>query len=337
MTDVRLLGPWLRRFLEEHLASERNLARNTQLSYRDTFALLLPFASDRARKPVDRLAVRDLGPGLIRAFLNHLEQERGCSPQTRNQRRAAIRAFARYVARRSPEHVEWCGQVRTIPLKKAAPPPVGYLEKPEIDALLGAPDPTTAQGRRELAVLLFLYNSGARASEAAGLRVGDLQASESAPGSGPTIVTLRGKGGKTRRCPLWPRTARALEPLVAGRAAQEPVFLNRRGRPLTRSGLSQLVDRCARRAAERAPSLADRRVSAHLLRHTSATHMLRSGVDINTIRAWLGHAKIDTTAVYAEIDMEAKARAVSLADSGEAGPSKPWSQDEGLMAFLSSL
>lgn len=337
MTDTCRLGPWLRRFLEEHLASERKLARNTQLSYRDTFALLLPFASDRARKPVDRLAVRDLGPDLMRDFLGHLEQERGCSPQTRNQRLAAIRSFARYVAGRSPTHVEWCGQIRGIPLKNAAPPPVGYLEKPAIDALLKAPDPTTLQGRREFAVLLFLYNSGARASEAAGLRVGDLQAPEAAPHPGPTIVTLRGKGGKTRRCPLWPRTARALSPLVAGRARDEPVFLNRRGRPLTRSGISQLVGRCARRAAERAPTLVSKRVSAHSLRHSCATHLLRSGVDINTIRAWLGHAKIDTTAVYAEIDMEAKARAAKLSDSGEAGPSKPWSQDKGLMAFLSSL
>lgn len=337
MTDVRQLGPWVRRFLEEHLTSERNLARNTQLSYRDTFTLLLPFASDWARKPVDRLAVRDLDPDCVRAFLDHLEQERGCSPQTRNQRLAAVRSFARYVASRSPEHVEWCGQIRAIPLKKAVPPPVGYLEKSEIDALLEAPDRTTPQGRREFAVLLFLYNSGARASEAAGLRVGDVQAAVSVPNRGPTIVTMRGKGGKTRRCPLWPRTALALEPLVAGRAPEEPVFLNRRGRPLTRSGIRQLVERCAHRAAERAPSLAGRRVGAHLLRHTSATHMLRSGVDLNTIRAWLGHAKIDTTAVYAEIDLETKAKAIALCDSDEVGSSKPWRKDKGLMAYLRSL
>ena len=106
MTDVRQLGPWVRRFLEEHLTSERNLARNTQLSYRDTFTVLLPFAGNWARKPVDRLAVRDLDPNCVRAFLGHLEQERGCSPQTRNQRLAAVRSFARYVASRGPEHVE---------------------------------------------------------------------------------------------------------------------------------------------------------------------------------------------------------------------------------------
>ncbi len=337
MTDTRTLGPWVRRFLEEHLRSERNLARNTQLSYRDTFALLLPFASAQARKPVDRLAVRDLGPGLVRAFLAHVEQERGCSPQTRNQRLAAVRSFARYVASGSPEHVEWCGQIRAIPLKKAAPPPVGYLEKSEIDALLAAPDRATPQGQREFAVLLFLYNSGARASETAGLRVRDLQAAESAPHPSPALATLRGKGGKTRRCPLWSRTTLALAPLVAGRGAEEHVFLNRHGRPLTRSGMRQLVARCARRAADRVPSLAGKRVGAHLVRHTAATHMLRAGVDLNTIRAWLGHAKIDTTAVYAEIDLETKAKAVASCDSAEAGTSKPWSKDKGLMTFLRSL
>ena len=117
MADTRVLGPWLRRFLEEHLVSERNLARNTQLSYRDTLALLLPFVADNARTPVDRLAVGDLSPERVLAFLAHIEQRRGCSPRTRNQRLAAIRTFACYVAGRSPEHVEWCGRIRAIPRK----------------------------------------------------------------------------------------------------------------------------------------------------------------------------------------------------------------------------
>ncbi len=156
MADVHSLGPWLRRFLEEYLVSERNLARNTQLSYRDTLALLLPFVARELGKPVDRLSVRDLSGERVRSFLAHLEDGRGCSARTRNQRLAAIRAFARYVASRSPEHVEWCSRIRAIPIKKAAPPPVGYLEKHELDALLDVPDTSTAQGRRERALLLFL-------------------------------------------------------------------------------------------------------------------------------------------------------------------------------------
>ena len=335
MADAYSLGPWLRRFLEEYLVSERNLARNTQLSYRDTLALLLPFVSAQARTPVDRLAVRDLGAERVRAFLAHLEQGRGCSPRTRNQRLAAIRCFARYVAGRCPEHVAWCGQIRAIPLKKAAPPPVGYLEKHEIEALLDAPDTSTPQGRRERALLLFLYHTGARASEAAQLTVGGLQLASNGPGH--PLVTLRGKGGKTRLCPLLPTSAQALAPLVQGRGAGEAVFLSRLRRPITRSGIRQLVGRCAAKAAQQAPSLATKKVSPHLLRHTAATHLLRSGVDLNTIRAWLGHVRLDTTTVYAEIDLQRKAKAITLLDSDEPAPDQSYRDDKGLMAFLRSL
>lgn len=157
MTDPGILGPWLRRFLEEHLVSERNLARNTQLSYRDTLVLLLPFIAAEARRSVESLRVSDLGPERIRAFLLHLEQDRGCSPQTRNQRLAAIRSLARFVASHCPEQVEWSAQIRAIPLKKAVPRPVAYLEKPEIEALLAVPDRSTPRGRREHCLLQFLY------------------------------------------------------------------------------------------------------------------------------------------------------------------------------------
>ena len=187
-------------------------------------------------RPVDRLAVGDLRAERVLAFLAHLEQGRGCSPRTRNQRLAAIRTFACYVAGRSPEHVEWCGRIRAIPLKKAAPPPVGYLEKHELDALLAAPDISTPQGRRERALLLFLYHTGARASEAAQLTVGRLQLAGKGPGH--SLVVLRGKGGKTRLCPLLQGSARALADLAEGRASGEAVFLNRLGHPITRSGHS---------------------------------------------------------------------------------------------------
>lgn len=335
MADTRALGPWLRRFLDEHLVSERNLARNTQLSYRDTLALLLPFVADAAHTPVDRLAVGDLTAERVLAFMAHIEQVRGCSPRTRNQRLAAIRTFACYVAGRSPEHVEWCGRIRAIPRKKAAPPPVGYLEKHELDALLDAPDTSTLQGRRERALLLFLYHTGARASEAAQLTVGRLQLAGRSPGH--SLVTLRGKGGKTRLCPLLRDSARALANLAEGRASGEAVFLNRLGHPITRSGIRQVVERCAAKAADRVPSLAAKKVGPHVLRHTAATHMLRSGVDLNTIRAWLGHARLDTTAVYADIDIEAKAKAIALFDSAKPVLGKSYRDDKGLMAYLRSL
>ena len=162
------LGPWVRRFLLEHLVHERNLARNTQRSYRDTLALLAPFASDDARVSIDRLAVKHLSPDRVRQFLHTITVTRKCSPATCNQRLAAIRAFARFVGRHSPEHIEWSGHICDISFRKCAQAPVTYLEKPEIDALLAAPDRSTPQGRRDHAVLLFLYNTGARADEAAG-------------------------------------------------------------------------------------------------------------------------------------------------------------------------
>ncbi|WP_439396767.1 tyrosine-type recombinase/integrase [Bradyrhizobium sp. PMVTL-01] len=177
------LGPWLRRFLCEHIVTERNLARNTRKSYRDTFSLLLPFASRKLRKPVDRLAVRDLTSHHVLQFLTHLEEDRGCSARTRNQRLAAIRAFARFIGSRDPAHVEWCGHIRSIASKKSIPPPVGWLIRTEMEAMLAVPDRQTRRGRSEYALLLFLYNTGAPVSEATQLKARDLHsiACETAP------------------------------------------------------------------------------------------------------------------------------------------------------------
>ena len=169
------IGPWLRRFLCEHIVTERNLARNTQKSYRDTFSLLLPFVSGKLRKPVERLAVCDLTSRLVLQFLAHLEDERRCSVQTRNQRVAAIRAFARFIASRDPAQIEWCGHIRAIPSKKSMPQPVGWLTRAEMEAMLAVPDRKTKRGRSEYALLIFLYNTGARVSEATQLKVSDLQ------------------------------------------------------------------------------------------------------------------------------------------------------------------
>lgn len=171
MNDEALLGPWVRRFLLEHVVAERNLARNTQHGYRDALCQLIPFVAKRSRKPIDRLAVVDVSADLVRLFLADLEVSRGCGIPTRNQRLAAVRALARFVGEHSPIHIEWSTRIRAIPFKKAMQAVVPYLEKAEIDALLAAPDRQTPQGRRDHILLLFLYNTGARASEAAQLKV----------------------------------------------------------------------------------------------------------------------------------------------------------------------
>jgi len=169
MDKRELLGPWLRRFLLEHLVHERNLSHNTQQSYRDTLTMLLPFVAERAETALDRLQVIDVSANRVRAFLTHLEQVRKVSISTRNQRLAAIHALARFIAEYSPQHVAWAGEVRTVPFKKTVRELVSYLDKHEVEALLATPDRTTAHGQRNYALLLFLYNSGARASEAANL------------------------------------------------------------------------------------------------------------------------------------------------------------------------
>ncbi|RWO26669.1 tyrosine-type recombinase/integrase [Mesorhizobium sp.] len=331
MRDLTSLGPWLRRFLCEYIVTERNLARNTQTSYRDTFRLLLPFVSRKLRKPVDRLAVSDLTSRHVLEFLAHVEDQRGCSAQTRNQRLAAVRSFARFVASRDPAHVEWCSHIRAIVSKKATAQPVGWLTQPEMDALLKVPDRKTRQGQTEHALLLFLYNTGARVSEAIQMKVCDLQIDRSAHDH--ALVTLRGKGGKVRQCPLWPETRRALANIITGCAPDDVVFLSRLQQPFTRFGVYWLVERCAAQVA----GLRERKITPHVIRHTTACHLVHAGVDINTVRAWLGHVSINTTNIYAEIDLKLKAKALALCDIGGVPPHRPWREDKNLMAFLNAL
>ncbi len=330
MSNKNLVAPWVRRFLLEHVVADLNLSRNTQASYRDAMTLLLPFAAKQQGQAIDQLEIEHLAPDVVRRFLAHLEVERHCSVSTRNQRLAAIHAFARFIGTRSPEHLAWCAELTAIPFKKAAKGTLPYLEKPEMNALLAAPDRRTSQGARDHALLLFLYNAGARADEAARLTVADLDL-----GTSPAAKLL-GKGNKTRLCPLWPSTAGVLKTLVATRGGHEPVFLNRRREAITRFGIYDLVKRHAARAAQRVPSIAAKRVSPHVIRHTTAVHLLRAGVDINTIRAWLGHVSLDTTNIYAEVDLAMKAKALgecSIPDDSR----RHWRKEPGLMAFLRSL
>jgi site-specific recombinase XerD len=336
MSDTAKLGPWVRRLLLEHLVGDRNLARNTQRSYRDTLALLIPFIAAKVHKPIDQLDVDHITADRVRQFLQSLEQTRGCSVATRNQRLAVIHALARFIGERCPERIEWCGQLRAIPFKRAAKTPIAYLDKPEMDALLAAPDRNATQGHRDYALLLFLYNTGARADEAAHVTIGDLHLAH-VPQRDHSSVQIHGKGNKLRPCPLWPHTASELTTLISGRAPTEHVFLNRCGRPITRFGIHTMVRRYAQRTSVKMPKLATKRVSPHSIRHTAATHLLRAGVDINTIRAWLGHVSINTTNIYAETDLEMKAEALARCEVNESKRKRKWTQDARLMAFLRSL
>jgi integrase/recombinase XerD len=331
MKDERLLAPWVRRFLLEHLVAERNLSRNTQASYRDTLVLLLPFASKQSCAAIDGMTVEDLTPAIIRTFLDHLERDRQCSGVTRNQRLATIHSLAHFIGMRSPVHLAWCAEIRAVPFKKTAKTVIAYLEKVEMDALLNQPDQRTRIGARDHALLLFLYNSGARADEVAKLTIANLQLGV------PSSVRLHGKGNKFRTCPLWPTTATSLLHLGGKRNETEAVFLNRVNQPLTRFGIHRIVTQYAALASQKVPSLATKRVSPHTIRHTTAVHLLRAGIDINTIRAWLGHVSLDTTHIYAEVDMEMKAKALASVDiAGVKGLPQP-RQLPSLMTFLKGL
>ena len=321
----------MRRFLLEHLVGERNLAHNTQRSYRDTLVLLFPFVAAKLNKPLDQLTPTDFSAEVVRLFLTHLEESRQCSIATRNQRLAALHALARFVAERSPEHIAWCGQIRAIPFKRATKVVMPHLTKPEMDAVLAAPDRQTPQGERDYALLLFLYNSGTRADEAAQLIIRDLRSTD-------LFVRIVGKGNKERQCPLWRTTVEILTPLIAHRSPGDRVFLNRCCDPITRFGIHAMVERYAKKACAKMPSLANKRVSPHTIRHTTANHLLRAGVDINTIRSWLGHVSLDTTNIYTETDLEMKAKALAMCEvAGASETDKSWREDPQLMRFLRSL
>jgi site-specific recombinase XerD len=339
VTPTHALGPFVRRFLLEDVIADRDLSANTQRSYRDTLRLLFRYlTATHATDPI-HVTVEQVTADVVRGFLGHLEQQRRCGAATRNQRLAALRSLFRFIGRQVPELIAHAAQIQGVPLRRVAPPLIPYLEKAEVDALLAVPDRATPIGRRNYALLLFLYNTGARATEAAELPVGAL-ALDAVP-----AVRILGKGRKLRHCPLWPHTAAVLRGLLASRplgSAEARVFVNIRQQPLTRFGVHALVERTVAVAATTTPSLAAKRVGPHTLRHTTAVHLLRAGVDINTIRAWLGHVSLETTNRYAEVDLEMKAKALATcALSGSITPPDPamsnWKQDRELMAFLTAL
>lgn len=324
------LSYWIRRFLTEYAVSVRNLSRNTLMSYRDTYRMLLPFLADKAKKKEDKIHYNELTATNVQDFLIHLESSRKISVASRNQRLSSIIAFAKYLSFKIPEYVELYRQMKLIPKKKHQKPMIDYLEKEEMEALLNAPDKTSQQGYRDYVIILFMYNTGARADEVSKLTVKDLDLSNQ-------VVVLHGKGNKTRRCPLWKSTCQELKKVVNNLGKQDNVFQNRRKTTLTRFGIYGLITKYAQMASTVRPSISRKNITPHVIRHTTATLLLQSGVDINTIRAWLGHVSIDTTNVYAEVSMKSKAEALDFCEVTSKSTRKDWKTDDGIMAFLENL
>jgi len=322
----------LRGFFADHLPRVRGVSPHTVRSYRDAFILLLRFVAARRKRSVVDLDLHDLGVDDVLAFLDHLETDRHNCAATRNARLAAIHAFARYAASSHPEHLELCQRILAVPFKRARPRLVEYLEADEIRALLDAPDRL-----RDHALLLALFNTGARVQEILDLRPCDLQLVR------PFQVRLRGKGRKERVCPLWPQTAEILSALVAEHgvdsAATQPLFRNHRGEPLTRFGVRYLLRKYVNLARPTATTLDAKRVHPHVLRHTTAVHLLQAGVDLVTISHWLGHASVETTNRYAAVDLATKRAALAKARPiGDIDPSvAAWRTDASVLRWLEAL
>jgi site-specific recombinase XerD len=332
------LGQIVHAFFEDHLKVQRGLRPATIRSYRDVMRLFLCFLARDRKCAITKLSLQDLTVDRALGFLKHLEQSRGNHIRTRNQRRAALRTFFEYLASRAPEMLEDAQRVAAIPVKRVSPPETHYLEREEVRSLLQRVPPNGRHSLRNYVLLLFLYNTGARVQEVADLRVENLDL-------GPQLrVHLHGKGDKWRACPLWEETAAQLRKLLAEGggcpAPAKPVFCSRRNNPLTRFGIYKIVRRLG--ATLDTSGAHPRRVTPHLFRHTSAVHLLESGVDVNVIRGWLGHVSLETTNRYAELTLRAKEAAMRqcephLGTSVGARRRGVWKDDQTLLNWLSSL
>ena len=321
-------------FFSHYLPVQRGLAINTIAAYRDAIKLLLCYVADRLKKSVDALEVENITVKVVLGFLDHVQQQRGCSAKTRNARLAAIRALFAFIGRQQPELLAQCRQIRAIPLKRTGPVRVDYLEEAELQALMDAVDLNARTGVRDRALLLLLYNTGARVSEVVTLDLDHLRL------DGSTQVDLQGKGNKHRACPLWPETVAALKDYLPLRHPTQPdtqaLFLNANGAPITRFGIRYIIGKYATIAAHQCPSLKTKTVTPHTLRHTTAMHLLRAGNEINMVSYWLGHADINTTHIYLEIDMAMKRKMLEKVDAPFINDRAPWHKP-GVLEWLNGL
>jgi site-specific recombinase XerD len=309
MKDSQLLFHYVQTFFQSYLAKQRGVSSNTILAYRDALKLFFIFAAKHQSKPVTRIAMSDLTAELVLMFLEHIQQNRGNSTVTRNLRHAALRSFFNYLAGQDTERAGQYQQIVAIPRKREIRSLMTYLDVNEVRAILGSSDKKTRSGRRDFVLFNFLYNTGARVQEAIDLTVGSIRFAS------PSIATIVGKGRKTRHVPLWPETASLLQSYLKERGVldnpQAPIFVNSREEALSRFGIRHVLQTRVKMASKSCPSLAEKRITPHTWRHTTAMHLLQSGVDLSIIKTWLGHVNLETTHAYVEIDLEMKRKALS--------------------------
>ena len=322
----------VQQFFTEYLVAQRALSPRTVACYRDALMLFLDFASSTLRRAPTDMQLSDLRPDLILAFLDHLERNRHNAIRSRNLRLTALRAFLKFAGRRDVTSLHVIEQALAVPMKRFEQPMLGFLTRQEMDAVLGQPG-TLWSSRRDHLLLTMLYNTGARVSEVIGVRVVDVIL------DGSACVHLHGKGRKLRSIPLWDTTVvevRAwlrLNPTLRGEAALLP---NRHGQAMSRSNVAQRLDLAVARAATKEPGILKKAVSPHTLRHTTAMHLLQSGVPFNVIALWLGHESMNTTHRYVEANLAMKEKALARLEPPDTKMTR-FRAPDALMRFLQSL
>jgi site-specific recombinase XerD len=319
-------------FFAEHLTQQRALSPCTVATYRDAFVLFLTFAQTRLAKSPTAMNLTDITPELILAFLDHLERQRHNTVRTRNARLAALRAFLKFAAHRDVSSLQIIERALGVPVKRFEPPMLGFLSREEVLAVIGTPADSWI-GRRDHLLLALLYNTGARVSEIVGIKVADVVLESAA------CVHLHGKGRKQRTVPLWRSTVkeiRAWLKLNPQLAATSPLLPNRSGQAMARSNVTQRLALAVRSATSINPELAKRHISPHTIRHTTAMHLLQSGVDISVIALWLGHESPTTTHHYVEADLAMKERALARLHPPDA-KTRRYRAPDSLLEFLTTL
>jgi len=322
----------LQRFFAERLLQQQNASPRTIVAYRDTFRLLLSYAERDKGKPPAKLALCDFDATLVLGFLAHLETERHNTVRSRNARLAAVRAFAHYVALQCPPALQLAQQILAIPMKRFERALLGFLSRDEVQAVLAAPDEATWCGRRDMIMFALLYNTGARVSEMIGIRVTDVTLAAT------SSVRLHGKGRKQRTVPLWKDTAAQIRQWLkfADLRPDQPLVPTRKGLPMTRTNVAERLAIAVTAATKQCPQLAGRKISPHSWRHTTAMHLLQSGVDITVIALWLGHESPVTTHGYVEADLAMKERALATIAPPET-KRKRYRPSDAVLKFLESL
>lgn len=322
----------VQQFFTEYLVMQRALSASTISSYRDSLMLFLDFAQQRIGKAPTAMILSDIEPDLILAFLDHLEHDRCNSVRSRNLRLAALRTFIKFAGRRDLSSLHVVEQVLAVPMKRFERPMLGFLSREEMIAILGQPGETWTSQRDHL-LLTMLYNTGARVSEIIEIRVADVVL------DGAPYVLLHGKGRKQRAVPLWKVTVREIRGwLRSNDSLRDDAILipNRDGKSMTRSNVEQRLDIAVAHAVSEHPDLAKKRISPHTIRHTTAMHLLQSGVAFNVIALWLGHESVNTTHRYVEADLAMKEKALARLDEPNTKMRRYHPNDQ-LMAFLRQL